>query len=527
MVEGFTPAAVIVADLLISAACAGRFPVGYGKERAYREAQALWREWWRANPAALSLAGGETAILSCWQQRLRRDRTGDVRCFPTDFGTRPESEQDDDWQLLIKEVNEVWLPVADGSRMLVAKAQYDGAYPRGKLDDWFDPKHRKAVQDYRDQYGILERAGTKPNALEPFQSDIVDWADEEPEPEPCVIDRYLPEGFVTGFVGDMGTGKSNIELRAGICIAAGKPFFGMPVRQGSVLGIFAEDSKNQLNSRVRAICAEMGIDIIDVAERLRIKSYIGQDVTLWNEKATRTVAAGPTAVARDLEKAIASTPDLRCVILDSDVDIYNGNELDRNARSRYLGWLAGIALKYRIAIIVTFHEAKSSGEKNTYSISGSTAAGYKIKSGWRLEFDKRDPKKRVFTHWKHSFTPKAATLSLEWKDGTWVALGSLDRDEQCKKAALALIGRASDEGLSLSPEKKARTYAARWCHSNQDDGEYTEAEFEKAIDDLAGGFFLDIERYNSKGKARRRYVVSDLFRSEDDQAEDEVSRVSP
>ena len=237
--------------------------------------------------------------------------------------------------------------------------------------------------------------GTKPKALEPFQADVVDWTSEEPEDDPCVIDRYLPEGYVTGFSGDMGTGKSTIELQAAVCIASGKPFFGMPVTQGKVLGLFAEDSKTQLNRRLQAVCAQMGVVMIDIAEHLRIESYIGRDITLWNEKATKTTAAGPSAVARDLEKAIESTPDLKCVILDSDVDVYNGSELDRQARSRFLRWLAGLAWKHRIAIIVTFHEAKSTGDKDTHAIAGNAAAGYKVKSGWRIEFDKRDPKART------------------------------------------------------------------------------------------------------------------------------------
>jgi hypothetical protein len=504
-VAGFTSTAIIVADLLTAAARGGPFPPGFGRRGAFSEAFALWKAWWQQYPDAMAQVGGEASIRSCWEQRLRQDRTEDARCFKFAYSEGPTAEQDSDWTALLKHSAEFWAPVLAGDRKLVPEDAFFAGTPKGK---WGDPAYHKQLSAYLSAHAIKEEAGSLPKALEPFQSDIVDWLDDEPENEPCVIDRYLPSGYLTGFVGDMGTGKSNIELRAAVCIASGKPFFGMPVKQGRVIGMFAEDSKNQLNSRLRAICAEMDVDIASIADRLRIKSYIGEDVTLWNEKATRTVAAGPTAVARALERAIASTPDIRCVILDSDVDVYNGSELDRNARSRYFGWLAGLARRYGVAIITTFHEAKSAGEKNTHSISGSTAAGYKVKSAWRLEFDKRDPRKRVFTHWKHSFTEQAPTVSLGWSNRTWVALGALDREDGCQRAALALIRQACDAGVNLSTEKRAATYAPRWCHASQE-SDYTEAEFEQALDHLVSINWVETESYaGAKGKLRKRYTLS-------------------
>src|SRR5260221_6381406 len=64
----------------------------------------------------------------------------------------------------------------------------------------------------------------------------IDWdelAKSEPRP-PRQLMEGLPQSQPTAVFGDGGLGKSYIELTRAVCLATGRPFFGIPTRKGAL-----------------------------------------------------------------------------------------------------------------------------------------------------------------------------------------------------------------------------------------------------------------------------------------------------
>src|SRR5438552_8528333 len=57
-----------------------------------------------------------------------------------------------------------------------------------------------------------------------------------------IVGGLLPPRSVNILVGDSGIGKSPLAYQLGMCVAAGTPFLGMPVKPGKVLFIDFENS---------------------------------------------------------------------------------------------------------------------------------------------------------------------------------------------------------------------------------------------------------------------------------------------
>jgi hypothetical protein len=85
-----------------------------------------------------------------------------------------------------------------------------------------------------------------------------------------LISGLLPSRSVAILVGDSGLGKSPLFYQAALCIAAGVPFLGLPVRQGPVLMF---DFENGL--------AESEELIARLAEHLRLKEK-PENFLVWN-----------------------------------------------------------------------------------------------------------------------------------------------------------------------------------------------------------------------------------------------------
>src|SRR5690348_5402723 len=77
-----------------------------------------------------------------------------------------------------------------------------------------------------------------------------------PDPEP-LIDGVVGHGTVTKLVGESGKGKSFVAIDWSLCIATGREWQGLKVRQGRVLYIAAEGAYG-LKRRIKAWSQEFG-----------------------------------------------------------------------------------------------------------------------------------------------------------------------------------------------------------------------------------------------------------------------------
>jgi hypothetical protein len=81
----------------------------------------------------------------------------------------------------------------------------------------------------------------------------------EPPRRGWLVPDLLPEGTVSCWFGDDGTGKSVLALALAICVASGEPFLDRPVQQGSVLYVDTEFDQDEFIRRAYKLARGMGL----------------------------------------------------------------------------------------------------------------------------------------------------------------------------------------------------------------------------------------------------------------------------
>lgn len=334
--------------------------------------------------------------------------------------------------------------------------------------------------------------------------------DRPKTPHKFVVDRWIPEQFVSAFSGDAGLGKTTVLLHMGICVAAGKPFFGSEVQQGDVLAILSENTEDQIGKFIEASCEHIGADAYEVASRMFIESTIDRSASLWNcDLSGNKLKDHITQLGQRLRETLAEKPNVRFVLLDSQIDVYQGNPIDNHAVARFLEWLTKLAKQHNIGIALICHEAKSSGENDSHAISGGMAWRYKPKSIGRFERGARDGQ-ATLKHTKHSFSPAAMKLALEFQGGIFVAVNNdTERQCACRDMTLEILSRTAENDQKLSPASKASNYAPRFMADNQGGSNFSMAEYEQAIDALLTVQKIGIQTYRKRSKMHQQYVVLD------------------
>jgi hypothetical protein len=80
----------------------------------------------------------------------------------------------------------------------------------------------------------------------------------EPPRRGWLVPDLVPEGTVTSWYGDDGTGKSILAQALAICIASGQPFLDRPVQQGVVLYVDTEFDQDEFIRRAYQLARGMG-----------------------------------------------------------------------------------------------------------------------------------------------------------------------------------------------------------------------------------------------------------------------------
>jgi hypothetical protein len=147
--------------------------------------------------------------------------------------------------------------------------------------------------------------------------DLVRFADYDsadgPEATPFLWSPYAPSGnFVSSLIGDGGSGKSFLALTLALHVAAGSPFLGSEVRQGTAVYLDGEMSQAETFRRARAISCGMGLEYLP-------------DAFFYSRVYGSLIDPATFAACRD---AIGAKPDTQLVVLDSGTSLAVG--LDHN-----------------------------------------------------------------------------------------------------------------------------------------------------------------------------------------------------
>jgi len=272
----------------------------------------------------------------------------------------------------------------------------------------------------------------------------LDWmalAGREPRQVEWAVEGWLPRGHVTLLSANGGVGKSTAALQMAVSICQGSPWLGLPVAQGSVMVVSAEDGTDLVHARVSNICRASDVSLQALHRDLVVFDLSEQDSVLWRDGA-------PTVRMQWFADAVARVrPSV--VVVDNASDVYADNENDRATVRGFLRCLKTIASGTDAAILLLAHVDKASvrsgaGNDTDSTFSGSTAWNNTARSRWAMVL--ADDREIVLKHEKCNVGPKSAAVSIEYDAGSHIfrEFGTIPG-----AAAAAAVVRNHNQGVIL------------------------------------------------------------------------------
>lgn len=191
-------------------------------------------------------------------------------------------------------------------------------------------------------------------------------------PREWLIENWLPKGEISSLYGGGSAGKSLLTIQLGMSLASGKPWINLPVRKRChVVGIYCEDSKDELHRRLDAI--RQTVEYKDTAvTNFVLWPRVGKDNALVVVKKD-DVIAGPFMAQLKTYLRSRKLSEHKLVILDTLSDIYMGDENTRERVNKCIKvHLASLAQDYNCTVLLLAHPSRT-GLNTKDMLSGSTA----------------------------------------------------------------------------------------------------------------------------------------------------------
>ncbi len=253
-----------------------------------------------------------------------------------------------------------------------------------------------------------------------------------------VLEGLVPEAEPTLLAGHGGAGKSMFALHFAVCVASGKPFFGIAVERRPVVYLSGEDDAETVRRRVQGILRQFGLCAADVAGWLTVidatdapELFGPQDVD-GSSSRSRFRRVGPT----DQYTKLRDAPCLAhgcLLIVDNASDTFAGDENSRPEVRAFVRALKALVKPHNGAVLLLAHVGKATSrgqdQGNWEAYSGSTAWHNSVRS--RLFLKDEDDGGAVLWHQKSNHGRKREPLRLRrLDDGTFTAVEPLTQGAQ-------------------------------------------------------------------------------------------------
>lgn len=283
--------------------------------------------------------------------------------------------------------------------------------------------------------------------------DLEALAEREPERPKFIMDDWLPCGYASLIAGHGGVGKSGIALHLAVCIAAGIPFFGVPVERRRVFYLSCEDRESILHWRLARICAHVGVNLASLRGWLEIVDLVGHDAVLW-DRDPRTGYTITPAFAHLAERVREYETQL--LVVDGISDTFAGNENARAEVKRFVNALVSLIPADSGAVLLVGHIAKptASGAPTSEGYSGSTSWHNSVRARWYLypETSRSDDSDRpertgdlILELQKANLGRTDQTMRFRWDDTARMFLGesigasAFDRKHQDREERAGIL----------------------------------------------------------------------------------------
>lgn len=403
-------------------------------------------------------------------------------------------------------------------------SQYNGE--ESCLDEWktirANPGDRKPVT-IRTLLKLAKEAGWKPKATQRSKNaqaafEPVEWfpasdlENVDPPPREWLAPQMIPVGDITLLSGDGGTGKSLLALQLAYAVANGGKWMGTDTKAGNVLFLTAEDDKDELHRRLHRI-AEFA-KLPSVAELL-LGSLAGMDAVLASGLPGSPL--GETQRFREIEERVAESKPV-LLVLDTAADLYGANENDRALVRQFISLLRGLAIRYRVAIVLLSHPSLS-GMNSGSGTSGSTAWSNSVRSRLYLGRVKTsdgrepDPDARVLTTKKSNYGPVGTEIGLKWVDGIFLSTGAAtseneSRAEKADRTFVDLLRLFTSQNRKVNANP-GPNYAPKKFAEHIKSGGLSNHDFRAAMERLLNAGKIRSEEFGPPSKPRNCLVLVD------------------
>ncbi len=300
--------------------------------------------------------------------------------------------------------------------------------------------------------------------------DPQNWQDKSVPDRRWIVNEWIPYSHVTALYGDGGTGKSLLAMMLSTALSIGGQWLGIPVSQVKVLGLFCEDTEDELHRRQADINQHCECDFSDLSN-LRYISGVGKDnvlIDFLDGKATITQLY-------DYILAQALKFGAKLIVIDTAADTFGGNENSRGQVRQFINALNRIAIEIDGAVLLCAHPSVS-GMASKKGDGGSTAWSNSVRSRLYLTrpdrgegFDNTDM--RILSRKKANYARVGEDISLIWHDGILQpqslcsdginTIAKQNREKQVEEAFLMALDAFDKQGRNLSSNNRSSNYAPK------------------------------------------------------------------
>lgn len=340
------------------------------------------------------------------------------------------------------------------------------------------------------------------------------FADCAVPPREWLVANWIPIGVVTGFYGDGGLGKTLLTQQLQTSSALGRSWVGLFTEQVVSLGVYCEDSQDELQRRQAEINTGFGCGFADLTDAHWLPRLGEDNVMMQFARGIGEL----TAFHRQVKEA-ALDLGARLVIVDTVADTFGGNENDRGQVRQFISRALGsIAQAIGGAVMACAHPSRS-GLSSGEGDGGSTGWNNTFRSRLFLttpsqeEGEPPDHDARVLRRRKANYAARHDEVRLRWKNGLFVpdeptSVFSSFAKQPADEVFLQLIDVLAAENRPISDNARASNYAPRLFMKRpaSERVNYREADFVRAMETLFSSRAIAIEEYGRPGDRRRKIV---------------------
>jgi hypothetical protein len=287
---------------------------------------------------------------------------------------------------------------------------------KGDISEWFDAGGTKDR--------LLELAATAPR--QGLHARAHDFPDEEKIPTwDFLYGKHLLRGTVSGTAAMGGSGKSSLSIGEGLCMASGKQFLGVAVRQGlgplRVMLINLEDDRATMNKRIAAAMRYHGLSRDDIGDRLFVVAK--GEATL--KVASQSRQGALIRHQKVVDQLIRMARDNRVDVLSIDpfVRVHSINENSNSLIQEVVECFEEIAHEANCAVSLWHHTRKPNGiEASADSARGASSFVDACRSIRVLEgMSKEEANQLKLEHHRNYFRSFSGKLNFAppAADSTW------------------------------------------------------------------------------------------------------------